>query len=110
MLKRTGSLLIFLLISVYALGQDAEFFKPGLHRRELKAVKITGSIKVDGVLDEPEWALTPGVSDFIQVDPYQGQPSKFVTIVKVLYNQKFLYFGIICKDPLGKKAIMATDF
>ncbi|MBS1503753.1 MAG: carbohydrate binding family 9 domain-containing protein, partial [Bacteroidetes bacterium] len=110
MIKRTGSLLFFLLISLCALGQDAAFFKPGQRRRELKAVKITGSVKIDGVLDEPYWALTAGASDFIQINPDQGQPSKFTTIVKVLYNQQFLYFGIICKDPLGKKAIMATDF
>jgi hypothetical protein len=102
--------LIFLLMAAYAFGQDAEIFKPDPHRRELKAIKINGNIKIDGVLDEPEWALTTGASDFIQVEPYQGMPSQFVTVVKVLYNQKYLYFGIICKDPKGKKAIMATDF
>lgn len=107
---RTRLTIIFLLITVYAFGQDADFFKPNPHRRELKAVKITGNIKVDGVLDEPEWALTPGASDFIQIEPYQGKPSKFVTIIKVLYNQKYLYVGVICRDPEGKKAIMATDF
>jgi hypothetical protein len=109
-LKKAGLALIFLLCAMYAFGQDADFFKPNPHRRELKAVKITDNIKVDGVLDEPEWNLTLGASEFIQVEPYQGKPSKFVTIVKVLYNQKYLYFGIICKDPQGKKAIMATDF
>jgi len=101
-------ILLFVVMNVY--GQDAEIFKPNPHRRELKAVKISGNIKIDGVLDEPEWALTPGASDFIQVEPYQGKPSKFVTVVKVLFNQKYIYFGIICKDPQGKKAIMATDF
>jgi Domain of unknown function (DUF5916)/Carbohydrate family 9 binding domain-like len=110
MLKRTGLGLIFLLMYVLVFGQDAEFFKPDPHRRELKAIKIISNIKVDGVLDEPEWSLTVGATDFIQVEPYQGKPSKFGTIVKVLYNQKYLYFGIICKDPKGKKAIMATDF
>jgi len=102
--------LILLFVGIYVFGQDAEIFKPNPHRRELKAVKISGNIKVDGVLDEPEWALSTGASDFIQVEPYQGKPSKFVTIVKVLFNQKYIYFGIICKDPQGKKAIMATDF
>lgn len=101
--------LIFL-IAPDVFAQDAEFFKPNPHRRELKAIKITGNIKVDGVLDEPEWNLTIGASDFIQVEPYQGQPSKFVTVIKILYNQKYLYVGVICKDPKGKKAIMATDF
>lgn len=109
-LRTTSLVLIFLVVSIYALGQDAEFFKPNPHRRELKAVKISADIKVDGLLNEPEWALTPGASDFIQAEPDQGKPSKYVTIVKVLYNKKYLYFGIICKDPQGKKAIMATDF
>ncbi|HEY4324639.1 MAG TPA: DUF5916 domain-containing protein [Mucilaginibacter sp.] len=93
-----------------AFAQDAEFFKPNPHRREIKAVKITGNIKVDGVLNEPEWLLTMGVTDFVQVDPYQGKPSKFQTTIKILYNKKYLYAGIVCKDPAGRKAIMATDF
>src|ERR1700741_1097862 len=101
-LKKASFSLMLLLFTLYAFGQDADFFKPDPHRRELKAVKITGNIKVDGVLDEPEWNLTLGASEFIQVEPFQGKPSKFVTIVKVLYNQKYLYFGIICKDPQGR--------
>jgi hypothetical protein len=103
-------LFIFLFVTREALGQDADIFKPNPHRRELRAERIFKNLKIDGLLDEPEWALTEGASDFIQVEPYQGKPSGFATIVKVLYNQKYLYCGIICKDPQGKKAIMATDF
>jgi len=109
-IKGTGPILLFLLISAFAFGQDAEFFKPNPHRRELKAVKIPGDIKVNGLLDEQEWSLTSGAAEFIQAEPEQGKPSKFVTIVKVLYNKKYLYFGVTCKDPRGRKAIMATDF
>jgi hypothetical protein len=104
-------LLFFLLvIAPAAFCQDADFFKPGHIRRELKAVKITTNLKIDGELNEPEWLLAPGASDFTQVEPFQGKPSEFATIIKVLYNQKYLYIGMICKDPKGKKAIMATDF
>ncbi len=103
-------LILILSIASSAFCQDADFFKPNPIRRELKAVKITNSLKIDGELSEPEWNLTKGASDFIQVEPMQGKPSQFVTIIKVLYNQKFLYVGVICKDPKGKKAIMATDF
>ena len=99
-----------LIISLCAAAQRSDFFKPNPVRRELKAIPISTAIRVDGWLSEPEWALTPGAADFIQIEPYQGQPSGFTTIIKVLYNQKFLYVGIICKDPKGKKAIMATDF
>ena len=105
------SILLFLLsITAAALGQDAGFFKPNHLRRELKAVKIVTNLKIDGELKEPEWELTRGASDFIQIEPQQGNPSQFVTIIKVLYNQKFLYVGVICKDPKRKKAIMAVDF
>src|SRR6201999_1656933 len=84
--------------------------KPNRIRRELRAVKIAGNLKVDGALSEWEWELTKGASDFIQVEPRQGKPSQFVTIIKVLYNQRFLYVGVICKDPKGRKALMDTDF
>jgi len=103
-------LILILSIASPAFCQDADFFKPNPVRRKLKAVKIINNLKVDGQLTEPEWSLTKGASDFIQVEPMQGKPSQFVTIIKVLYNQKFLYVGVICKDPKGKKAIMATDF
>ncbi len=108
--SRIISTLLLLCIATFALGQDADIFKPNPNRRQLKAVKIFTNIKIDGLLNEPEWALTPGASEFIQADPDQGKPSRFVTVVKVLYNQKYLYIGVISKDPLGKRAIMATDF
>src|SRR5882672_12523211 len=101
-------LILILLIASPAFCQDADFFKPNRVRRELKAIKIINSLKIDGELSEPEWNLTKGATDFIQVEPMQGKPSQFVTVIKVLYNQKFLYVGVICKDPKGRKAIMAT--
>ena len=96
----------FLFVASTAFCQDADFFKPNHLRRELKAVKITTNLKIDGELNEPEWNLTKGASDFIQIEPMQGKPSQFATIIKVLYNQKFLYIGVICKDPKGRKAIL----
>src|SRR6185437_2958153 len=107
---RIPAALLFLLLADRAFGQATDFFRPDPHRRVLQAIRIAGNITVDGLLDEPEWQLAPGASDFIQVEPYQGRPSQFGTTVKVLYNQKYLYVGIICRDPKGKKAIMATDF
>ena len=104
------TLLFFLSVTSKAFCQDAAFFKPNHIRRELKAIKIVSNLKIDGELNEPEWKLTRGASDFIQVEPMQGKPSQFVTIIKILFNQRFLYVGMICKDPKGKKAIMATDF
>src|ERR1700741_3570721 len=109
MIKRLLFLLL-LMPSLCAFAQDADFFKPDSVRRQLKAIKISTSLNIDGKLDEQEWALALPSPQFIQVEPYQGKPTAFETQVKVLYNQKYLYFGIVLHDPLGKKAIRATDF
>ena len=101
---------IGMMITVSGIAQDSLFFKPGTTRREMKAMKIKGTIKIDGVLSEAEWGLAPPFSDFRQIEPYQGKPASYATVIKILYDQKYLYCGIVCKDPMGKKAIMATDF
>ena len=108
MIQRLPVLLIF--ITLKAFSQDAEFFKPDSVRKEIKAISITSSIHIDGLLNEPEWKLAKPSPQFIQIEPYQGKKPNFETEVKVLYNRKFLYFGITAHDSLGKKAIRATDF
>ena len=100
--------LLFISSAIFA--QDAVFFKPDSARRTIRAVKVSGYINVDGLLSEPEWNLAAPSPRFIQIEPYQGKAPNYETLVKVLYNQKYLYFGVICKDPMGKSAIRATDF
>jgi hypothetical protein len=78
--------------------------------KEIHAVKTEVLLKIDGILNEPEWALAPESPHFVQIDPEQGKPVHFQTKIKVLYNKLYLYVGIIALDTLGKKAIMATDF
>src|SRR5271168_4817691 len=104
------SFFLFFLIPSFAFAQDAKFFKPDSIRRQIRALKISTMLKIDGVLDEPEWSLPAPSSEFVQIEPYQGKQPAYATIVKVLYNQKYLYIGMIAKDPMGKKAIRATDF
>lgn len=62
---------------------------------------------IDGKLTDPEWKLAPVLSNFIQVEPRQGEPSAFDTYVRLLYTNDVLYVGVFCADPLGTKAIRA---
>lgn len=103
-------LVLLVFVSSRLLAQDADFFKPDSVKRKIEAVKIDNSIHVDGILDEPEWQLAKSSSPFTQMEPAQGKPSNFLTEIKVLYNRQNLYVGVIAHDPLGKKAIRATDF
>ena len=103
-------LILLLFTATHSFSQDAEIFNPDPVRKEIEAVQITTSLRIDGVMNEPEWKLAKPSPRFIQIEPYQNQPPNFETEVRVLYNRQYLYFGIFAYDSLGKKAIRATDF
>jgi uncharacterized protein DUF5916/cellulose/xylan binding protein with CBM9 domain len=66
--------------------------------RRLPAVRATGPIRVDGSLDEPDWARAPVAHGFIQNDPREGEPATEDTDVRVLYDANNLYFGVFAHD------------
>jgi len=86
-----------------------DIFPPPVEKLKVTAHAITGDMSIDGQLDEHFWAEATPVSDFIQVEPNQGNPSQFRTIVKVLYNDKYLYIGAICYEKNGKKRIRVPE-
>jgi hypothetical protein len=109
-MRQSSIVFFFLLICFFSFSQDAAVFKPDSVKKEMIAIQIPGSIRIDGLLNEDEWKLAIPASNFVQVEPRQGAAPNFETEVRVLYNRQYLYVGFICKDPLGKKAIRATDF
>lgn len=102
--------LLLLFFSINTYSQNIVFFKPDSVKKQIKAVPITSFLRIDGVLDEPEWQLAKPSPQFIQIEPYQGKRASQETQVRALYNRQFLYFGVFSCDSLGKKAIRATDF
>ena len=100
----------FVLVSSVSVAQDATMFQPSAVRRTLQSTRAEKSVKVDGYLDDTEWSRAAAASDFVQVEPLQGQPATQSTEIRVLHDRNFLYFGIFSRDSLGKKAIRATDF
>jgi len=65
--------------------------------------KIKEPIKIDGLLNEPVWEKAPEALDFIQFQPERGNPASLKTRVKILYDEKFIYFGFFCYDPQPEK-------
>ena len=77
--------------------------------KEIYAVKVRTPIKIDGVIDETAWHKAEEADEFIQFQPERGQVSPFSTRVKILYDEKFIYFGFLCDDPEpGKIAARMT--
>ena len=110
MFVKTLLLPCFIALTLHAYPQNPDMFKPDSIKKELNAVQITTMLRIDGVLNEPEWKKAIPSPRFIQIEPYQNQLPNFETDVKVLYNQQYLYFGIFSRDSMGRKSIRATDF
>lgn len=65
-------------------------------------------IRVDGVLDEPEWTRAVPIGALVQRDPVQGAAASEDTEVRVAFDADNLYFGILCRDR-APPAIVATQ-
>jgi hypothetical protein len=87
-------LLILLLFAIHSYSQDATVFKPDSVKKEMTAVQISNTIKVDGLLNEEEWKLVKPSPKFVQIEPQQGMPANFETEVKVLYNRPIFIRGL----------------
>ena len=55
-------------------------------------------IVLDGALDEAAWREAPVAKGFVQNEPHEGQPATFDTEVRVLHDDKALYFGVFARD------------
>ena len=58
------------------------------------AVRLSGTIRLDGRLDETAWAAAPATSAFTQVDPEEAKPASERTEVRVLFDNNALYVGV----------------
>jgi len=72
-------------------------FAPAAERPSLSVAVASGPIRVDGVLDEPEWASAPVASAFLLMSPREGELPAESTAVRVLRVGDQLVFGIWCQ-------------
>jgi hypothetical protein len=64
----------------------------------IDVVKITEPIKLSGKLDNPAWSLASQIELNYEVTPGDNTPAPQKTLVKALYDDKFIYFGFQCLD------------
>ena len=70
-------------------------------RPSVKCGIVTGEIAIDGLLDEPEWALAEQITQLRTTEPVQGAMPSGTTSFSVLAAPKFLVIGVQCSyaDP-----------
>ncbi|WP_162427930.1 DUF5916 domain-containing protein [Pontibacter pudoricolor] len=118
-LLKTFCCILLCLPGFYAMGQSSKKSQPAVVKKELAALRITTSPKIDGVLDEPEWQQAQIATDFIQNRPTPGPKEKHKTEVRIMYDDAAIYVGAIMHDvsqdsifkQLGKRDDLGnTDF
>ncbi|MDQ6690120.1 MAG: carbohydrate binding family 9 domain-containing protein [Gemmatimonadota bacterium] len=65
----------------------------------LRASRATQPIRIDGKLDEADWASAEVATDFSQRYPDPGKPATLRTEVRVLYDAEAVYVGARMYDP-----------
>jgi len=66
--------------------------------RRIHVMRSADTIKIDGLLDEPAWSLAQPATEFLQERPSEGAPATERTEVRVLFDDKNIYFGIHAFD------------
>src|SRR5438034_850796 len=79
-------------------AKPAQLPSPNSGMRRIQALRVTNEIKIDGLLDEPAWSLAQPATDFFQQQPAEGAPASERTEVRVLFDDKNIYFGIRAFD------------
>jgi hypothetical protein len=86
----------------FAQQRDVESIRSA---KRVMAVRITETIRVDGLLDDPVWAKAEAASEFYQQFPDEFQPSTTPTEVKFLYDDTNLYVGAMLYDDEPERLI-----
>lgn len=79
-------------------AQEAEVFPPPGEPRRLIAARSSSTIRLDGRLDEAAWGKAEVASGFVQVEPDQGTPASQDTEVRLLFDDRSLYVGALCRE------------
>jgi len=102
--------LFLLLYSLSTITLQAQnVFLPDRIKKEVRASYTSSKILIDGRLNESDWEKTAIAEQFTQIDPMQGAPAYFKTIVRILYNENSIYFGFVCYDTVGRNRYKVPD-
>ena len=72
----------------------------GQERAAFGVARASAPPKIDGILDDEAWQQAPLVlGDWISYNPLYGEKLVFQTEVRLIYDDKNLYFAFHCFDP-----------
>ena len=74
-----------------------------------RAIRLEGSVSIDGRLDDLAWQDAPIISSFVQGEPFEGAEPTEPTEVRVLFDDQAIYVGALMyeTDPTVIRARLA---
>ena len=96
-LCRWLSILLLLCISV-SVHAETEVF-------QAEAYRTYESVEVDGELNEADWQKAIPIRQFTQYEPDEGAAMTEPTEVRILYDDRHIYFGFVCSESERAKIV-----
>ena len=81
---------------------------PGPVAYQAEAYRTFQSIEIDGDFSETDWQHAKPINQFVQTEPDEGVPITESTEVRILYDEKNIYFGFTCSSS-GRDSIVANE-
>ena len=73
-----------------------------------EAYRTFQSIEIDGDFNETDWQHAKLINQFVQTEPDEGVPITESTAVRILYDEKNIYFGFTCSSS-WRDSIVANE-
>jgi hypothetical protein len=64
----------------------------------VRAARTDEPPHLDGSVNEAQWKTAPAILDFKQSEPIEGAQPTEMTSVRILYDDRAVYVGVICYD------------
>jgi len=93
---------VLLLLPSFASAQERD-------RPVATATRLSGSVRIDGHLDDAAWRTATPLDQFVQRQPSEGQPATDAMEVRFLFDDNALYVGVSMASsapiqaPLGRR-------
>lgn len=84
---------VLLLLAAHAVASA-----PAGAPKSMQAVRTPQAPVIDGVLGEDAWSLAAPATGFTQYEPDEGAAATESTAVRILYDDRALYVGVLCYD------------
>ena len=75
----------------------------------VQAIRIATPPSLDGSVDEDVWRSVAPATGFVQQNPDEGAPATERTEVRIAFDDRNLYFGIVCFDREPESIVVTQN-